>query len=192
MKIAIVLPTSDMVHTDFLMCLTILASRMSARSIMPVIINPRSSLVQKGRWEGVFTALRYDIDKILFIDSDQTFPPDAFSRLFNHNKKIVGATYRLRQDQVEYTARNKKGDRIDFSYRKGLHKVTSNGLGFTLIDAEVFHKLEQPWFNVTFDDDKWTSEDESFCHTAASAGYNIWVDADLTKEIGHIGTWVYI
>ena len=194
MKIAIIIPTADTVSTDFAMSLARLTpSAVLAGDVMQiVVINPRSSLVQKGRWHGVLQALNAGAEKILFIDSDQTFPHDALFKLLKHRKKIVGATYRLRQEEVEYTARDKKGERVDFTNRKGLHQVASNGLGFCLIDAEVFEKIDEPWFNVTFADDRWTSEDETFCKAAEAAGYKVWVDADLTKKVGHVGTKVYI
>lgn len=192
MRIAIIIPSGDMVHTDFAMCLTRLVATTFSAGIEAFIINPRSSLVQKGRWNGVRQALAHDADKILFIDSDQTFPDNALIRLLSHDKKFIGATYRLRNNKIEYTARGENGERINMSHYTGLRQVASNGLGFSLIDAEVFKKIDEPWFNVSFDDGQWISEDESFCHAATAAGYYIEVDAVLTKEIGHIGIKNYI
>lgn len=192
MKIAIVIPSGDMVHTDFAMCLTRLVAASMGTGIQPVIINPKSSLVQKGRWFGVTEALSHDADKVLFIDSDQTFPANALIRLLSHNKKFVSATCRLRQDKVEYAARSENGERINMSHYTGLRQVTSVGFAFSLIDVELFKKIDEPWFNVIFDNGQWVSEDESFCHAAVEYGYETWVDADLTKEIGHIGTKNYI
>jgi hypothetical protein len=192
MKLAIVIPTADTVSTDFTMCLTRLVAHLCSVDVSPMIINPRSSLVQKGRWDGVRQALQHGASHILFIDSDQTFPANAAAYLITLRKKIVGATYRLRSDEVAYTARDKHGERIDFSKRKGLHEVASNGLGFTLIDAEVFRKVDEPWFKVEYDGQKWISEDESFFKAASAAGYKVWVDADLTSEVGHVGSKNYI
>lgn len=194
MKIAIIVPSHDIVHIDFTVSLTMLMSYSVASGITPMLINPRTSLIQLSRWHGVQQALNQCVDKVLFIDSDQTFPHDALIKLLSHNKKLVGATCRLRREEIEYSARDKKGNRIDFSQRTGLHEVATNGFPFCLIDAEVFRKIDEPWFNVTFDKKKneWISEDESFCKAAKTAGYKIWVDADLTKEVGHIGTKIYV
>lgn len=192
MKVAIVIPSGDMVHTDFAMCLTRLVAASMGAGVQPILINPKSSLVQKGRWDGVRQALDLDVDKILFIDSDQTFPANALIRLLSHNKKFVSATCRLRQDKVEYAARGENGERINMSHYSGLKKVKSNGFAFSLIDKELFWKIEPPWFNVTFENGQWVSEDESFCHAARDAGYDVWIDADLTKKIGHIGVKTYI
>jgi hypothetical protein len=193
MQVAIVIPSGDMVHTDFAMSLVQLMSytTMMTKDVATAIINPRSSMVQKGRWAGVKSALEINADKIMFIDSDQTFPADGLVRLLNHNKPVVGASYRKRQDEVEYTARTMTGEHIDFRKFKrhsGLYITSSNGLGFTLIDASVFKKMPEPWFDVSFEDGEWISEDESFCE---ECGEKIYIDVDLTMQIGHIGTKIY-
>lgn len=191
MKIGIIVPSGDMVHADFAICLArIIAWEVSNNQI--VVINSKSSIVQKGRYDGVRQALDIGCDKILFIDSDQTFPHDALSTLLKDRKKIVTATCKMRNGVDQYTARDFNGNRIDFSQRKGLHEVASNGFPFALIDAEVFRKVPEPWFTVTFDNGRWIGEDESFFHAARKAGYKVWVNADLTKQIGHLGTKEYI
>jgi hypothetical protein len=191
MRVAIITPSSDMVHASYAACLAKLITSSSANGVEICYINPRSSLVQKGRTDGVQTALSIDADKILFIDSDQTFPKYGLLQLLSHNKKIVGATCRQRVEPHEFTARNMNGDRIDFGKRTGLHEVKSNGFPFCLIDCEVFYKIPKHfWFRVS-NGETWAGEDENFCHQAGKIGYKIWVDADLTKEVGHIGTKVY-
>lgn len=195
MKIAIVIPTGDMVHTDFAMCLNnlILTHNHITPDVEIGVFNPRCSLVPKGRWLGVRQALDMNADKILFIDSDQTFPIDGLARLIHRDKAIVGATSLTRREPFEYTARNEKGDRIDFSKKEGLVKVASNGFPFCLIDKGVFRSIpEASWFKICQSTNKqWMSEDENFCKKAREKCYNIWVDADLTKEIGHLGVKEY-
>lgn len=193
MQVAIVIPSGDMVHTDFAMSLMSLVSytAMMTKDISTAIINPRSSLVQKGRYEGVRQAINMGADKILFIDSDQTFPADGLVRLIKHDRHIVGATCRLRQDDVAYSARDHYGERIDFRRYTGLHPVGSNGFPFVLIDTRVFRNIDEPWFDVSFENGEWLTEDESFCKAARKLDYSTWVDADLTKEIGHVGIKVY-
>lgn len=192
MNIAIIMPSGDMVHTDFAMSLNLLTTHSAMTTNHNIaMINPRCSLVQKGRWQGVKDAMNYNFDKVLFIDSDQTFPAYALQRLLSHSKKIVCTTSHLRNDTGDYTARDTKGNRIDFSKREGLHEVVSTGFHFALIDIEVFRKVPEPWFNVEFNNGIWISEDETFFRAARSAGYKVWVDADLTQRIGHIGIKEY-
>lgn len=191
MRIGIIVPSNDMLHADFAFCLARLIA--STHTVQVGLINPRSSLVQKARWQGVRAAMNQMCDKVLFIDSDQTFPPDALLRLLRHKKSIVGAASLTRREPIEYTARDHNGDRIDFSQRTGLHQVHSNGFPLCLIDMRVFQELnEDDWFKVTLSEGHWYSEDESFCHLARAHGKKIWVDADLTKEVGHLGVKEFI
>lgn len=187
MRIAIIFPSNDTVHADFASCLARLVAYSSAHYEL-VIINPKSSLIQKGRYMGVVQAKENHCDKVLFIDSDQTFTFTSLERLVTTNKKIVGAASLTRREPIQYTCKDKKGQVIDFSERKGLHEVHTNGFPLTLIDMEVFTKIERPYFQVSYSNG-WISEDEWFCNEARKAGYKIWVDADL--KVGHIGCKEY-
>lgn len=196
MQIAIVIPSNDMVHADFAFSLAKLIGHHSITrpTDLLAVVNPRSSLVQKGRTDGVNHALAFDADFILFIDSDQTFPPDALERLIDHQLPIVGAASVTRRPPIEYTTRNSKGERINIGEYEGLVQVATNGFAFCLIDAKVFREIPlHQWFvtAVMPDDHRWISEDESFCFQAAAKNVPVWVDADLSKEIGHVGQHVF-
>jgi len=188
--ITIVFPSSDMVHSRFTGCLVNLVAYTASMGHVVALANPRCSIVQIGRYIGIQTAREQKADKVLFIDSDQTFRHDALIQLLNANKKIIGAASLTRAEPIQYTAKDKNGDRIDFSQRTGLHEVHTNGFPLTLIDMEVFNNIPEPYFNVTFDNGKFTGEDESFCHAARKAGYKIWVDADV--KVGHLGIKEYV
>lgn len=194
MRIAIIIPSGDMVHTDFTMSLMNLVSYSVKIGHKLAIVNPRSSMIPKGRWMGVRQALSIDPDYILFIDSDQTFTPNALVQLLQRDRAIIGATCLTGREPIEYTARDAEGCRIDFANRTGVHSVTSNGFPFCLIKAGVFWDIPEPWFGIEYDPDKeqWLSEDEYFCRAAIAAGYTVNVDADLTKQIGHLGVYEYI
>ena len=139
---------------------------------------------------GVETALANNCDKILFIDSDQTFSHDALERLLSSNKDIIGAASLTRKDPIQYTCKDEDGERINFREKSGLVEVHTNGFPMTLIDAKVFDKIPKPYFTVTYDNGAWIGEDESFCHAAREAGYKIWIDADV--KVGHLGVREYI
>jgi len=49
------------------------------------------------------------------------------------------------------------------------------------------------YFRVVADEETGTekSEDYVFCEMARKAGYQVWCDVDLTKEIGHIGQQIF-
>lgn len=187
---AVVFPSGDMLHARFCNNLVRLVSYSQSLGLLVNVINPRCSLVQIGRFMGVETALQAKADKILFIDSDQTFPHDALERLIMAQKDIVGAASLTRAEPIRYTCKDDNGERIDFSKLSGLQKVHTNGFPLTLIDSKVFKDIPKPWFETSYKDGIWTGEDESFCHAARKAGYDIWIDADL--KIGHLGIKEYI
>lgn len=189
--ISIVYPSSDMLHAQFCGSLVSMVAYSQSLGIMVTAVNPRCSLVQIGRLIGVETSLKNKADKILFIDSDQTFPPDALARLIKAQKPIVGAASLTRAEPIRYTCKDENGERIDFSEKTGLQKVRTNGFPMTLIDSQVFKEIPKPWFEVTYNKETgiWTGEDEHFCHEARKLGYDIWIDADL--KIGHLGTKEY-
>jgi len=188
-KVAVVYPSGDMIHSQFCGCLVALVSHSQRLGIQTGVINPKCSLVQIGRFLGVKTALANNFDKILFIDSDQTFSHDALEKLLAADKDIIGTASLTRTDPIQYTCKDIDGNRIDFREKTGLVEVHTNGFPLTLIDAKVFDKIPKPYFNVTYEDGNWTGEDESFCHAAREAGYKIWIDADV--KVGHLGVREY-
>lgn len=187
--VAIVYPSNDMLHSQFCGSLVNLVAYSASRGIQTSCINPKVSLLQVSRFLGVETALANGADKILFIDSDQTFSHDALERLLATGKDIVGAASLTRVEPIQYTCKDIDGNRIDFRDKTGLVEVHTNGFPLTLIDAKVFDKIAKPYFSVTYNDGNWTGEDESFCHHARKEGYKIWIDADV--KVGHLGIKEY-
>jgi len=173
-----------MVHTDFAMCLAraIHATRAHDNSIAIAIINRRSSVIAKGRHETVVEAQSIGADKLLFIDSDMTFPQDAFLRMLQHNGRVIGCNCSRRVEPIVGTARI-NGELLT-AEETGTTFVDQIGFGITLIDMSVFTKMEKPYFNIYWDGEKFIGEDYDFCNRC---GCKIQCDHDLSKEIGHIG-----
>ncbi len=190
MKIGVCVPSMDMIHADFMSHLFALFS--FERENQTIYINTRTSLVQQARYILVQTAQQAECDKMLFIDSDHIFPPDALTRLIRHGKPIIGCTYPRRREPFGLLGYRADGYEITPADH-GLERVHLLPLGFMLIDMEVFDKVEIPWFCVGYDltRDLWTSEDYGFCTGARHHGYEIWCDFELSREIGHIGQAIY-
>jgi hypothetical protein len=56
----------------------------------------------------------------------------------------------------------------------------------------VFDKLAKPYFRFEVDDkEQIVGEDYVFCDRAREAGFRIWCDAALSREIGHIGQSIH-
>lgn len=133
---------------------------------------------------------------ILWIDDDMRFPKDSLERLLSHKVPIVGVNYPKRQPPCEFTASeivepNRK--LITFDDSTGLAPVEALGFGMVLMETAMLMKLPKPWFDMPYDKDKdeHTGEDVYFCTRARLAGYDIYVDHDLSKFIMHTGTMEY-
>lgn len=184
--IAIVVPSGSLIHADTAWCIWQNSIHLFNNGYNNTIINPKCSLVQKGRWVGVKQALELGASHVMFIDSDMTMPPDTVTRLLRSGKDIVGCYYRKRDDSRELV-----GDIPNTNKFTGLTPAVSLGTGMLLINTEVFRKVPEPWFMVGFENGEWESEDEYFCKAARIQKFHTFCDLDLSKQIGHIGTKVF-
>lgn len=146
-------------------------------------------------------ALDEDCDYILWIDADMRFPKDTIDRLIKADKDIVGVNATTRTVPVKPTAKNLQVNLedktntwlpVDSKGKTGLERVTSIGCGVMLVKKEVFKKTPQPWFwFYQLPGNKVLGEDVHFCVTTQDAGFETWVDHDLSQEIGHVGSYTY-
>lgn len=139
-------------------------------------------------------ALEKGTDGILWVDCDMRFPPDSLMRLLAHRKEIVGVNAVRRRYPLAFTAFQKREDgrfsEVSSVGKKGLQQVSVAGCGFLLVQARVYHKCERPWFWVHGHPDGGIAlgEDAHFCLNAGLHDFSVWVDHDLSQEIGHIGS----
>lgn len=131
---------------------------------------------------------------VLFIDTDLDWPVDALFRLLSHDKDIVGATTCKRMDETgapigTAVAKKSNQDRIEVKTGGELVEMEVIGCCFMLIRMEVFEKIGLPAFyeppEPAIEDA--IGEDVTFCRVARKAGYKIWMDFDLSVQIGHWG-----
>lgn len=204
-KVAVCLPTFDHVHTGFAMSLAMMCSAHHARL---TLINHRSSLIHKARDLLVVEALKTDPDYILFLDSDLKFPAWVVGRLLSLEKDVVGAAYVRRSPPHELLVKPLHGQEQQV-VDGGCVEVASLPTGCLLVKADVFKRLGRPYFrSPSFEQNDLTpaylaeylpqdmrpvtiGEDTDFCARIRAAGVSIWLDVDLTMDIGHIGEHVF-
>lgn len=187
-KLAVAVPCGAMVHTQFCMSLVSMVALSGKNRLDIILINTQSSVgPQKARFEAVVEAKKFGATHILFVDSDQVFPPQTALQLLQHKKPIVGCVIPQRVAPFGLNARI-KGKRVRIhASDQGLLPVQTLGTGIMLIDMKVFDKLEAPYFNVRFENGEWTREDESFCLQAGLVGHGVFADVDLSRVVGHLG-----
>jgi len=151
----------------------------------------------------VIAALRHSATKavmqnptathLLFVDSDMDFPRTALHRLLAWDKDIVAANCTTRKHPVEQTAHDFNHDKIDSRDKDGIVAVRQVGLAIALIRTEVIKKLRPPlylndWIPAISD---YCGEDVYFCQVAQAAGFEVFIDHELSVEIGHVGSYIY-
>ena len=146
-------------------------------------------------------ALDDGCEYVLWIDADMRFPKTTIERLLSHKKDICGVNATTRTIPVKSTAKNLVVDFEDKSNtwvgisskgKKGIERVSSIGCGVMLVHKSVFEKTPQPWFwFYELPGGKVLGEDVHFCIAAHDAGFETWVDHELSQEIGHVGEYTY-
>jgi hypothetical protein len=219
-KVFIAMPTRDMVPAEFMFDLVqavgLAASTVVADGIVELGTNViQSTAVQVGRQELSEAVLAQgDVTHILWLDTDHRFKADSFFRIFKHLKRsqeekfIVGANYSTRKfppRAVAFKHLRKPFAKPDddenvllftLPTSSGLEEVDAVGFGFVLMPVEVLRDIgdDKQYFMFYHNPDnlrQWMGEDVYFCRLAKQAGWKIFVDHDLSQEIGHLGTFEF-
>jgi len=197
--IAVCTPARDMVHTMYSYDLVNMVAYHTINTNDAVSLKiSQGTLIANQRAELSLDAMAEGCTHILFIDSDMRFPQDMIERLLKHDLDIVATNCARRRMPTGPTAQlyKENGDRElvwTMPESTGLQEVGSVGMGVMMIKANVFAALSEPWFETPWRVDKrgYVGEDVFFCQKAAAAGFKIWIDHDVSKEIGHIGTFEF-
>jgi len=152
----------------------------------------QATYVHVGREAVLQAALGCQATHVLWLDTDMTFPEDTVSRLAAHDRPIVACNCVMRDPRILFTA-ERANERIETRPDStGLEAVDSIGLAVVLMRTDVVADLPRPWFRHGLTDAGVDiGEDRMFCRALRQAGHDIYIDHDLSKEIGHIGQYTY-
>jgi hypothetical protein len=201
--IGILVPTRDFVNSGFAFDLARLVGFTVGTTHNKVVIYTSSgTLLSSQRQDLARDAVDAGCTHTLWLDSDMRFPKDALVRLLAHDEDIVCANYAKRRFPTEPIAvrKNQPGDdaeHVDRVYTEpdstGLVEVDYCGMGVMLVKADVYKKMEFPWFAIPWVPaaEDYIGEDVWFCRRAYENGSKTMVDQDLSKEVHHIGTFEY-
>lgn len=161
--------------------------------------NTKGSILSRSRSVLVKAARQTGMSHILMVDSDQTFPADTLHQLLAWDKKVVAANIATKVIPALPTARNysptKAAGELVFTDRgsKDLEKVWRIGTGIILLDLSIFDEIPEPWFPITWNDktQDYTGEDWNFCQKLEDAKISIFIDHNLSKQVGHLGQYSY-
>ena len=175
----------------------------------PTILKTESGpYIDHNQMKLVELAREHKATHLMFIETDNVFPPWAIEQLVEDDKMMVGANYNFKTltppgcKEVgvaplvklwneDGTPRNITMEELPSS----LSPVYSIPNGFMLINMKVFDLLLHPYFiniwrgsrlkGLTF-----TGADVHFCEKVrGEAGLDVWCDP--TIKVGHVGSYTY-
>lgn len=151
-----------------------------------------ATYIHIGREEWLQDVIGQDATHALWIDSDMSVPPYAAVQLAQHEQAVVAANYLMRDDTGRFTAQRGTERVHTTPHSTGLEAVDGCGMGLMLLRCDALRGLSRPWFqhgrNQHGGD---VGEDLMFCNALRDAGHEIYIDHDLSKEVGHVGQHVY-
>jgi len=194
MRLAIGGPTRDSVPASFAVDLAQLYAHTIARGPWATVTVGflTATYIHMGREYFLESSIRQGATHVLWLDTDMSVPPDAAIRLARHEQPIVACNYVTRDGNRTFTAR-RDGLRIETTAEStGLEAVDGVGFGVLLMRLDSLQSVPRPWFRHglnAYDGD--IGEDLMCCRALRAAGHPIYIDHDLSKEIGHIGQCTY-
>ena len=205
LNLVVAVPSGETWCAEFGMSLVGLIGDLASTPVPPWsatqvrVFNKKGSILPQLRQQVTEQALEAGATHILFLDSDQQFPPDTARRLLFWRKPIVACNVATKKFPCSPTARlyspsepkgvplfTRRGDR-------GLEPVWRIGCGIMLIAGYVLKELPKPWFPVRWrtEVEDFQGEDWGFCEALEARDIPIYVDQELSWQIGHVGTQRY-
>lgn len=200
-RVALCIPWQNQVDAEFCRSLTRLYGRIVGEFVVPgyadlAMFTVNGTYLPQSRRELVTLALEWDPTHLLWFDSDMVFPDHTFRSLLKHDQAIVGCNYARRRPPFSPTAiKSVEGDVLCYTTeeKSGLEEVEAVGFGVVLMQAKVFDTLPGDAFTCRFSaqGQLLIGEDVAFCQAAKACGHSVFVDHDLSKQVGHMGAFQY-
>ena len=196
--VAICIPSDDHVHAGFCLSLaqmvlhTLAGSDVSLKGI--TIQHVGASILPHSRYTLVKESQRHNATHLLFLDSDMTFPADTLVRLLRHDRDMVGINAMSRRPPHDTTAWVGPDLRtVTTPDSTGLEKAWRTGFAVVMLKAAVFDGMAAPYFGLEYvpEKDQFRGEDYVFFDAARAAGFDLYIDHDLSKQVNHMGGFCY-
>jgi hypothetical protein len=201
--IGICLIAGDMMHTQTALDVCRAANYMSEALGCTVTLNNHGgSVLAEARQECIKRSIEAGAEWIFSVDSDMRFPVNAIKGMMDHDLPVVAANCSKRKRPVGPTAR-KVNAALNEDHEShavwpdpnvmGLEQVQTVGFGVVLIKADVFKRIEWPWFTQPWHEEAQRSigEDIMFCIRCHDAGIPIHIDHALSWAVRHIGAYEF-
>ncbi len=167
------------------------------------------SLISRAR--NTLTAKFLDMPEathLFFVDADIGWEPWHLLVLLNRNVDVIGGLYPMKTMPIKWVVNGFEGAEEG---PDGLQEVSKAGTGFLLMKKEVFHKMNshpavkqykndigldprydkhlKTYFDTAVRQNRYYSEDWTFCENWRDLGGRIWVDKRVLLR--HSGSYVF-
>lgn len=192
-RVAIGIPSTGMWYAGFGASL---AKMMKYTEHEIVIISKLGSALSTMRTDIVLQAQQAGCTHLLFLDSDMVFQPSLLDNLIDDDVEVVAANCPVKMVPSHPTARKWDGEKYELvltnDHCDKMEQVDRIGTGVMLIRLDIIPRLATPWFAFRpFEAGGYQGEDWCFCEQVEAAGIPIWIDHDVSKDVGHIGYLTY-
>lgn len=207
LKVLLAIPSMGSWHEEFGKSLAQLTSHFAVARVGSYkhqqlhTMSMRGSILPNLRLSALQKAKEMGVDYLLWIDSDQSFPKDVVHRLVMWDKDVVGANIATKTIPTLPTARREPipGEPafgalvFTDAHSTGLQRVWRIGCGLTLMSRKVIQALPEDCFEMLYKPDvrRYQGEDWRMCEHIEKAGFEIYVDHDLSNLVGHHGGFNY-
>lgn len=197
-SVMILVPAMEMVNAEFAQHLSMAAAQLVANGIKINCAFNIGSVITIARRNLTDIFMNSDFDYAWWVDSDMKFPIDAPIRLLNRGVPLVGCNYRRRRfPNPGFTGMmGQPGsftELVTDDNSPAMQDVDVLPHGCVMVHRSVYEKIPQPHYIQDFDSklNLEIGEDIYFCRKAREAGFQVWCDHELSKEIAHIGIFHY-
>ena len=196
MRTLIAIPCMSMLHTEFCRCMLDLKKDPDLR-----VCFKTSSLIYDSRNLLALTAMEQGFDRVMWLDSDMTFPPDIIERLGQvmdeGNYDLVTGVYVKRKEpvipvlykEIEPPSNERRTiekcviDYLDYP-EDSVFPIAGCGFGCVMTSVDLLRRIFDRC-GPAFSPLPWCGEDISFCYRAKSIGAKMACDSSV--NCGHIG-----
>lgn len=197
-SVMILVPAMEMVNAEFAQHLAMAAAQLVANGIKINCAFNIGSVITIARRNLTDIFMNSGFDYAWWVDSDMKFPIDAPIRLLNRGVPLVGCNYRRRRfPNPGFTGMmGQPGNFTELvtdDNSPAMQDVDVLPHGCVMVHRSVYEKIPQPHYIQDFDSNLnlEIGEDIYFCRKAREAGFQVWCDHELSKEISHIGIFHY-
>lgn len=193
-SVMVLVPAMEMVNAEFAQHLAMACANLVANGIKINCAFNIGSVITIARRNLTDIFLKSDFDYAWWVDSDMKFPIDTPLRLLKRGVPLVGANYRRRRfPNPGFTGMmGQPGsftELVTDDTSPPMQEVDVLPHGCVMVHRSVYEKMPQPHYLQEFvpELNLEIGEDIYFCRKAKDAGFQVWCDHELSRELAHIG-----